>query len=112
MNYLEVQESKVSSNEVLKIVLDSTIYTKSTILKSTYKFTDKVYIYITMDEADNKKDFNIYLNPKEEVSIDKLSGEFMNELLDQELRSEVLSQTHKIRDVIVTRALLSGQSNV
>ena len=110
MNYLELQENNVLENKTLKIELDSKIYSKSTVLKSTYKFTDRAYIYISLNTADNKE-FVIYINPKEGNDISVLSGDFMNELLDQELRAVVLEQTHKIRDVIVTRALLSGQSN-
>ena len=109
MNYLELQEKNVLENKTLKIELDSDIYTKSTVLKSTYKFTDRTYIYINNDT--DKEEFVIYFTPKDDLSIEMLSGEFMNELLDQELRSVVLDQTRKIRDVIVTRALLSGQSN-
>lgn len=109
MNYLKLLENKVLKNETLKIELDINIYTKSTILKSTYKFTDRAYIYIEKDK-DIKKHI-IYFTPKDIISLDILSGEFINELLDQELRSVVLKETSKIRNVIVTRALLSGQSN-
>ena len=35
----------------------------------------------------------------------------MNELLDQELRDIVSTETKKIRETIVTKALLSSQSN-
>lgn len=109
MNYLELQEKNVLENKTLKIELDSTVYTKSTILKSTYKFTDRTYIYIN-DNTDNKQ-FIVYFTPKNDLPIEVLSGEFMNELLDQELRSVVLDKTRRVRDVIVARALLSGQSN-
>ena len=109
MNYLELQERNVLENKTLKIELDLTIYAKSTILKSTYKFTDRAYIYIN-DNTDSEQ-FVVYFTPKNDLSIEVLSGEFMNELLDQELRSVVLDKTRKVRDVIVTRALLSGQSN-
>jgi len=111
MNYLELQEKNVLENKILKIVLDSNIYSKSTILKSTYKFTDRAYIYISLSGATESKEFIVYMNPKEDNDISDLSGNFMNELLDQELRAAVFTETHKIRDVIVTRALLSGQSN-
>jgi len=108
LNYLELLEKNILEKKTLKIELNSTIYTKSTILKSTYKFTDKVYIYITSNEENQ---FIIYFTPKDTFLIDSLSGEFMNELLDQELRSTINKETSKIRDIIVTRALLSGQNN-
>ena len=109
MNYIELLEKNVIEDKTLKIELDSLMYTKSTVLKSTYKFTDRAYIYI--DKNMEKQEFIIYFTSKNNLSIDVLSGEFMNELLDQELRSVVLEQTLKVRDVIVARALLSGQSN-
>lgn len=111
MYYLELQEKNALENKTLKIILNSKIYSKSTILKSTYKFTDRAYIYIALNDTSDKNEFYIYINPKEDNNISTLSGDFMNELLDQELRATVLNETHKIRDVIVTRALLSGQSN-
>lgn len=109
MNYLELQEKNVLENKILKIELDSKVYTKSTILKSTYKFTDRTYIYI--NHSADREQFIVYFTPKDNLSIETLSGEFINELLDQELRTVVLDKTRKVRDVIVTRALLSGQSN-
>lgn len=54
----------------------------------------------------------MFLTSKDEkADVTKLTEEFTNELLDQELRELVLEDTKKIRDTIVTRALLSGQSN-
>ena len=109
MTYLESLKQDTLENKTLKIELDSTLYTKSTILKSTYKFTDRVFIYIDIDK-DNKK-FTIYFTPKDNLLCNTLAGDFMNELLDQELRSIILNETSTVRNVIVTRALLSGQSN-
>lgn len=109
MDYLDLLTEDIKSNKVLKITLDSNIYSKAMILKSTYKFTDRVYIYITMD----KDCYEVYFKPKDsnEINISILSGEFMNELLDQELRAMIINDTSKIRNVIVTRALISGQPN-
>lgn len=107
MNYLKLLEENILKNKTLKININLSLYTKSTILKSTYKFTDRVYIYL---EKEDDNQITIYFTPKNIINLNTLSSEFMNELLDQELRTVILSETSKVRDVIVTRALLSGQN--
>lgn len=94
---------------VITLNIDKQIYSKVTILKTCYKFTDSMYIYITPHATDSSL-YTIYFQQKEESSlIEDIIGKFNNELLDQELRAAVLSETQKVRDTIVTRALLSGQ---
>jgi len=107
LNYLKLLEENILKNKTLKININLSLYTKSTILKSTYKFTDRVYIYL---EKEDDNQITIYFTPKNIINLNTLSSEFMNELLDQELRTVILSETSKVRDVIVTRALLSGQN--
>ena len=46
---------------------------------------------------------------KDKTNPSTIKDEFLNEMLDQELREIVLLETKKVRDTIVTRALLSGQ---
>jgi len=91
---------------IIKLIKD--MYSKPSILKSCYKYTDNNYIFIDSIE----KEYIIYFQPKEKSNIENnIEKEFLNELLDQELRTEILKETKKIRDTIVNRALLSGQSN-
>jgi len=109
MDYLKLIES--SDNKTVVIELEKSLYSKATILKTCYKFTDNSYIYINTFKIDDNEYFRIYLQKKDNTFDLDLNGEFMNELLDQELRGIVFNETKKIRETIVTRALLSGQTN-
>lgn len=109
MDYLDVLETE--SDKVYIIKLEKELYSKSTVLKSCYKFTDSAYIFIKSDKDNGTDLYKIYFKLKHNTEEQDIKEKFINELLDQELREIVLNETHKIRDTIVTRALLSGQSN-
>ena len=109
MNYTSMLQNL--NDQVVTVDLEKEIYSKSTILKACYKFTDLFYIFINQNTK-NKPLYTIYFQLKEKDSkIEDIVGQFNNELLDQELRTVILSETQKVRDAIVTRALLSGQPN-
>jgi len=96
----------IKQNAII-IQLDKTIYSKGSILKSCYKYTNENYIFI--DTTSDK--YIIYFQSKTKSKANINEKEFLNELLDQELRLQILKETQKIRDSIVSRALLSGQPN-
>lgn len=99
---------KSDTENMIELHIDKELYNKKTVFRTCYKFTDKTYIYI----QSNEKHFIVYFTKKDpNYAIEKISKEFTNELLDQELRQLVLEDTQKVRDAIVSRALLSGQSN-
>lgn len=106
MNYQDHIKSDVENT--VELVLEKNLYNKKTLFRTCYKFTDQVYVYIkTTEDA-----FVVYFTHKNsESDLPMIVQQFTNELLDQELRQIVLEDTHKIRDTIVTRALLSGQSH-
>lgn len=107
MNYTSLLGSLKDKHITLDI--DKNLYSKSTLLKACYKFTDSFYIFI---ESSDLSKYKIYFQLKDiNLKIEDLIGKFTNELLDQELRTTILSETQKVRDTIVTRALLSGQPN-
>ena len=107
MNYTDILDE--DNENVHIILLEKELYSKSTILKTCYKFTDKAYLYINTTIKNNINLYRIYYKNKEKNTID--INEFMNELLDQELRGLILNETKKIRNAIVSRALLSGRTN-
>lgn len=97
MNYFD----HLKSEDIEYIDIDISIYSKNCVLKTCYKFTDRAYIFI---QKINNEYFRVYFeNKNNEIS---LLGSFMNELLDQELREIVNFETKKIRETIVTKALL------
>jgi His-Xaa-Ser system protein HxsD len=109
MDYQDILNKQLEQNKTIVLTLDSSLYTKKTIFRTSYKFTDKAFVFI---KHNNENAYMVFLTTKDEkTNVSKLTEEFTNELLDQELRELVLEDTKKIRDTIVTRALLSGQSS-
>lgn len=99
---------KNNVDNTVELLLEKNIYNKKTVFRTCYKFTDVVYIYIKTTE----NSFIVYFtHKKDDTSLSDVVHQFTNELLDQELRQIILEDTQKIRDTIVTRALLSGQSH-
>ena len=86
----------------MRICVPKEIYPKIVVLKAAYQFTDRAYIYIQQ----TSEDYLIDMKPKDE-SNQIVEDEFKNELLSQTLRHEVYLQTKEIRQFITMRALAS-----
>lgn len=91
----------------LKLVVNPKLYPISAIYGAAYVFIDKVYIYL---DGDPSKKIEIYFKPKENLSqkdLEALAGDFENELLNYALREQIVKSNQKIREHIITQALLS-----
>lgn len=78
------------------------IYSKQAILKAAYCFTDRAYFYLTMEG----QAIVVSCTAKPEHS-EIVESEFLNELLSQSLREELIHNTKDIRKLIISRALAS-----
>lgn len=108
MNYIDLLNNQIEEGKTIVLSLDLDLYSKKTLFRCCYKFTDRLYVYIEK----NQNSLSIYLTAKNDsFDLNNIVGEFSNELLDQELRTLVLDDTKTIRDTMVTRALFSGRSN-
>lgn len=108
MDYLDILKHREKSGKLCRIELEAMHYSKNTVFKTIYKFTDRAYFFVSSEGSF----YSVYVTPKEgqESILETIADEFANELLDQELRSMILQETSKIRDAITTRALLSVKS--
>lgn len=101
--------------DVLKITLNTDLYTKEAVFKTCYWFTDKCYLFL--DKEDDK--IIVFFKPKKEQSVDlnTIASDFLNELINQRVRTDVNNETGKIRELIVAQAfaevnlLPKGQQN-
>ena len=89
----------------MRIRYDKEFYSKETLLKAAYHFTDKAYVYLGVEDDSFFVDFA----PKDDVSCDKekLENEFKNELLAQVIHQTVSKETTVLRELLVARALSS-----
>jgi His-Xaa-Ser system protein HxsD len=83
--------------------VDLGVYTLSALLRVAYRFTDRCYLHL------QKKSEHLvevrFRSKNAEASLDKIAGDFCNELLDQSLREIVARESEPVRNLILAHAL-------
>ncbi len=93
------------NGNVIQISIDAAVYPLEAIQAAAYTFTDRAYVRIVRKM---KNTTVVSFKPKGPGSA-VLSDEFHNELLHEALRLRVSQSNQKIREYIVTKALVSSQ---
>jgi len=94
----------------LVVSLNPKIYPLEAIYGTCYVFIDRAYLFL---DGNPEKGIKVFLKGKEGLNpkeLEKLVGEFKNELLNYTLRLSIAKNTKKIRETIVERALFSALS--
>lgn len=89
--------------------LDETLYPLEAVQNAIYIFTDRAYVRVERSEPGRLK---VVMAAKAEAAPlvpGALKGEFDNELIHQVLRQRISDSNQKIREFIVTKALISAQ---
>lgn len=89
---------------IVFISVNTKIYALESIYSSAYIFLDKAYILI---DGDPKKEVIVELKPKKEYDLEKLGGEFNNELLNYVTYSTLAKKNEEIRKMLLQRALFN-----
>jgi His-Xaa-Ser system protein HxsD len=87
---------------VARFTVDVNVYTRDTLFRACYVFTDRCYLFL-IDQPDH----NVVVEfRKKEPSpgLGDLVGAFANELINQRVRADVARETGKIRELIVAQA--------
>lgn len=98
-------------SECPRIEVSLKVYPLEAVYAAAYAFIDRAFVHLSEKSAHVVR---VELEPKEDAPLAaeaarRLAGEFRNELLHHALRLKVSSTNQKIREYIVTRALLSAQ---
>jgi His-Xaa-Ser system protein HxsD len=91
------------------IKVNPNIYPIEAVLSASFKFIDKLYIFLEMHPK--KPCIMIHLKAKKAIykrRLESLKGCFVNELLHCALRLTINKNTKKIREYIIGRALYSS----
>lgn len=80
------------------------IFRPEVVLKAAYQFLDRCYIHF----EENEKYWLVYLQPKENTSIENLNALFENELLLQSVRYVTFQQTKSLREILMARAMATA----
>ena len=88
--------------DTLNIKVSTELYSKEAVFRTCYWYTDKCYLFL--EKGNNS--ISIFFKPKSGQSVDLkiLASEFLNELINQKVRSDVTNETGKIRELIVAQA--------
>ncbi|HAZ09055.1 MAG TPA: His-Xaa-Ser system protein HxsD [Elusimicrobia bacterium] len=89
-----------------KITVDLAVYPLEAVQAAAYSLTDRLFVRIARN---GKGSASVVLKPKSGGDLEALAGEFHNEMLHETLRLQVSQANQKIREHIVTKALLSAQ---
>lgn len=97
-------KSKKNKN-LKKIDLNIRIYPLEVILGSVYAFLDKAFM--SLDHISSEL-IRVNIEPRENISGDRVLGDLKNELINQLLRNHVSRQNQSIREYIVASAILGA----
>ncbi|HNW45319.1 MAG TPA: His-Xaa-Ser system protein HxsD [Elusimicrobiales bacterium] len=94
----------------LAFTLNLDNYTLEGVYQAAYSMLDKLYFYF--DKISAKK-LLVEMTPKGECApqaLEKFKGEFLNELLNSELRLTIAARTRKIREALIAQALIGAST--
>lgn len=85
----------------MKIEIDKKIYSKNAVLKTSLSFIDNVYIHLSQTED------NWIIEWKSKTDCELNPSEFENELINQQIRDNLIEETKDTRKLILARAFAS-----
>jgi His-Xaa-Ser system protein HxsD len=97
---------KAAPSPEVRLSVDAEIYPLEAVQAAAYAFTSRAHVRIAKAEAGK---LSVVLKTKSSGDPGVMEGEFLNELLHQSLRLRVSASNQRIREYIVTRALVSAQ---
>lgn len=96
------------------LLVNTGVYSKTTIFKTAYWYTDKCYLFLSRTE-ELPEIIRVEVRPKSAIGGDELvtlCREFCNSLIDQQVRQDVIEETGSIRDTLVKKAFFEGTNNI
>ena len=99
--------SATVDEEVLTLLVDESIYSRETLLRTCYWFTDRCYLFVSRSGPNL---FSVRIRVKARASdLGTISGEFENALIDQQVRQDIEGETARLRELIVAKAFAEGE---
>lgn len=94
----------------VSFTLDENLYPRDAVYGAAYIFVDRAFIFLTRPGEDR---IEVRLKPKEETDaagLEKLAGEYANELLNQVVRVRVGESTAQIREYYMAKAFFADSN--
>src|SRR5713226_5212049 len=93
----------------IALALDLSVYSIGAIRAASYKFTDRCYVYLALGDA--ARTVIAVLAAKDthaSLAVDALLGEFVNEILDQQIRESLAAEFGPLQALIAAQAFAEG----
>ena len=87
----------------MKLELDTRLYSRDAILATAYLFKCKCHI-VLQSYGDTTAEVSLTHKPNIELELDDIAKEFLNEIIDQQLRVNIAHETGAIKELIVKEA--------
>jgi His-Xaa-Ser system protein HxsD len=87
----------------LRVTLSIDVYALQAILRSCYWLTDRCFLYLAPPK-DGLIEITLLSKSGDSTQTDQLTWDFLNDLIDQQLRISINAETQAIREVIVAQA--------
>jgi His-Xaa-Ser system protein HxsD len=95
-------ETIEKKEDLVLLRVDTNLYARESLFRACYQFTDRGYFFL---RPDGDHAIVVELRPKpSSPPIDEVTGEFSNELLSQQVRTDISRETRAIREMIVAQA--------
>jgi His-Xaa-Ser system protein HxsD len=100
---------RIEKNSVT-LTINPQFYPLETVYSAAYVFLDRAYILL---DGNPKKEVCVRMKAKEKgANLERLGGEFLNELINYADYSKRAEQTRTIREMILQRALLTNDRSI
>ena len=98
----------IENNSVI-LNINAKVYALETVYSAAYVFLDRAYVLL---DGDPEKDIIVKLKPKGNEDLEKLGGEFFNELINYGDYKKRAEQTKSIREMLLQRALIANDPSL
>jgi len=93
------------SGQSIKLDVSTQFYSRDAILEAMYRFTDRCYTNIS---SVGKETVHVsFIAKKDDINVNTIAKEFLNELIDQQLRYRIRCETQGIHERIIREAFAS-----
>lgn len=96
---------------VVCVPIDLAVYSRDAVFRACYKYTDRCYLLLRRGEGERLL-VDVRRRPSSGsvgVRLVDFAGEFMNELIDQQLRVDLERETRPVRELIVAQAFAEAR---
>jgi len=95
--------TKNFEHDIAKLTINTEIYSIKAIINAAYNFNKDCYLY-NEKISDSLIETRLKLKANSSLSLEKLSDEFCNELINQQIRLNIEKEYGHIRDLIFKKA--------